>query len=217
MYCENCGKEISDQAKVCPYCGQTTASAAGSSGGSSFSMSSGSLQNKTVAGMSIFRFALCVFGALHVLAFFFMSYAKLSGGGLLLSGLLPKKMTAMSYISFTFDMADMGLADTPTLILNTVVCLLPVLLGLLIVKNALTGKDKKSYRRSLILASIFAAITVIVAILALLVYMLLGAAMSGCEDAGYKLTSGAVLGCLLSVLTGAAAVAGSMMDPSIQQ
>lgn len=208
MYCENCGKEIPDQAKVCPYCGQATSSAAaGSSGGSpSFSMSSGSLQNKTVAGMSIFRFALCVCGVLHVLAFFFMSYAKLSGGGLLLSGLLPKKMTAMRYISFTFDMADMGLADTPTLILNTVVCLLPVLVGLLIVKNALTGKDKKSYRRSLILA-----------IVALLVYMLLGAAMSGCEDAGYELTSGAVLGCLLSVLTGAAAVAGSMMDPSIKQ
>ena len=206
MYCENCGKEISDQDKVCPYCGQAVASAAGSSGGSSFSVSAGSLQNKTVAGMSIFRFALCVFGALHVLAFFFMSYAELSGAGRLLGGLLPKKMTAMSYISFTFDMADMGAADMGTVILNTVVCLLPVLLGLLIVKNALTGKNKKSYLSSLILA-----------VVALLVYMLLGTAMSGAEDVGYELTSGSILGCLLSVLTAAAAAAGFLMDPSVKR
>ena len=73
MYCENCGKQISDDANVCPYCGQPTSSPAAASPIAHAAFSAGSLQNKTVAGMSIFRFALCVFGALHVLGFFFLS------------------------------------------------------------------------------------------------------------------------------------------------
>lgn len=206
MYCENCGKQISDDANVCPYCGQPTSSPAAASPIAHASFSAGSLQNKTVAGMSIFRFALCVFGALHVLGFFFLSYAKLSGAGWLLSSVLPKKMTALSYISFTFDMADMGLADGGTVILNTVVCLLPMLVGLLVLKNGITCKNKKRYLYSVILG-----------VVALLIYMLLGASMASCESAGYDLTSGAVLGCLLSVLTAAAAAGGFMMDPSVKQ
>lgn len=206
MYCENCGKVISDESKVCPYCSHVNSPAQAAAVRAPFSAPSGSLQSKTVAGLSIFRFALCVLGALHVLAFFFLSYAKLSGMGRLLGSVLPEKMTAMSYIAFSFDMADMGLADMGTVILNTVVCLLPVLVGLLVVKNGALRKDKKSYLRSVGLA-----------VAALLIYMLLGAAMSSCESAGYTLTSGAVLGCLLSVLTAAAAAAGFMMDPSVQQ
>lgn len=208
MYCEHCGKQISDQAKVCPYCNQAapSAPAPGSFAQTSRSKPSGSLGDKTVAGMSVFRFALAVCGALHVLAFFFLSYAKLAGASLLLSSMLPKKMTAMSYISFTFDMADLGMAEGGTVLLNTVVCLLPVLIGLLLVKNALKGKNRKSYLRSVGLA-----------VAALLLYMLLGAAMAPCEDVGYELTSGAMLGCLLSVLTAAAAAGGFLMDPSVQQ
>lgn len=163
-------------------------------------------KDRQVAGMSIFRLALCILGGLHILAFFLLSYAELSGAGRVLGFVLPEQMTAMSYIRFTIDMADLGLADTATLGLNTLVCLLPAAIGALLLVFNLTQRSRKTYVRSIVFGAA-----------ALAVYLLLGSAMEQCESVGYQLTSGSTLGALLGVLTLIAAVAGLAMDPGARQ
>ena len=163
-------------------------------------------KDRQVAGMSIFRLALCILGGLHILAFFFLSYAELAGAGRALGFVLPESMTAMSYISFTADMADLGLADSATLAVNTVVCVLPAVIGALLLVFNLTQCSRKTYVQSII----FGVIT-------LVLYLLLGSAMAQCESVGYELTAGGTLGALLGILTLVAAVAGKMMDPSVKK
>ena len=163
-------------------------------------------KDRQVAGMSIFRLALCILGGLHVLAFFFLSYAQLDGAGKLMGFVLPETMTAMSYISFTADMANLGLADSATLAVNAVVCALPAVAGVALVWFNLTQGNQKSYLRSIALGAI-----------ALVLYLVLGSAMAQCESAGYEMTAGGTLSALLGVLTLVAAVAGKMMDPSVKK
>ena len=203
MYCKSCGKEIQGQAGRCPHCGATI-SQTGPDG--SVGTAAPSLKDRQVAGMSIFRLALCVLGALHILAFFLLSYAELSGAGRVLGFVLPEKMTAMSYISFTSDMVDLGVADASTLALNTLVCILPAVIGVLLLVFNLTQRTRKTYVRSIVFGAAATAI-----------YLLLGTAMAQCESVGYELTSGSTLGALLGVLTLAAAVAGMAMDPSAKK
>lgn len=163
-------------------------------------------KDRQVAGMSIFRLALCILGGLHILAFFLLSYAELSGAGRVLGFVLPEQMTAMNYIRFTIDMADLGLADTATLGLNTLVCLLPAAIGALLLVFNLIQRSRKTYVRSIVFGAA-----------ALAVYLLLGSAMEQCESVGYELTAGGTLGALLGVLTLIAAVAGLAMDPGARQ
>lgn len=203
MYCKTCGTEIRGQAGHCPHCGAPIPQT-GPGGGAG--TAAPALKDRQVAGMSIFRLALCVLGALHVLAFFLLSYAELSGAGRLLGFVLPEKMTAMSYISFTADMVDLGAADGSTLALNALVCILPAIIGVLLLVFNLTRRTRKTYVRSIVFGAA-----------ALVIYLLLGAAMAQCESVGYELTSGGTLGALLGVLTLVAAVAGLAMDPSAKK
>lgn len=216
MYCKSCGKEISNQASFCPFCGeaapkQKPASTSGFPSAPQIKNISNldvgqmasSLQGKRVAGMSVFRLALCILGAVHVLAFFLLSYAKLSGVGMLLGSIMPSRMTAMHYMTFTFHMAEMGMADGSTVLVNTVVCLVPPLMGALILWLGLTRRTAKGYKLS-----------AIAGVVCLVFDVILAAAMSSITDAGYRGTMGGVLACLLSILTVAAAVAGVKLDRS---
>jgi TM2 domain-containing membrane protein YozV len=51
MYCQKCGKEISDQASFCPGCGQPVNAPGASSSSSSSSSSSGSTSSARVASL----------------------------------------------------------------------------------------------------------------------------------------------------------------------
>lgn len=190
MYCGNCGKQLSGQEAFCPNCGAAnpgtvqTAAAAGSSTGST----------KAAGKLDALRITLIVLGALHVLAFFGLPYAKLSGLGILLSFALPERLTAMSYIALTLNAAGNDLIDGGVLVLNVVSCLLPLLLGLGVI---VTNVRRKGYAGSLILG-----------VCLLLVYLFLGAAFGEMSSNGYTMTSGSVLACVMAVLTIAASVAG---------
>lgn len=196
MYCGNCGKQMPDQAEFCPSCGAANPNAVKSAAVST----SGRLLGSTAAAgkMSIFRIALIVLGVLHILAFVGLSYAELSGMGVLLSYALPENMTAMSYISFSMSAASEGWIDAGTLALNVVVCLLPVLLGASVI---LVNVRRKGYGRSLLLA-----------VCLLLVYLFLGAVFGELDSNGYAVTSGGMLACLMAVLTIVASGAGLLMD-----
>lgn len=195
MYCGKCGKEMPDQAAFCPQCG-----AANSRAKAPAARPAVSLPGKSIAGLQFIPLVLGILGVLHVLTFFTLAYAERSSGSKLLGFSLPKQMTAQKYIAFTFEAADEGLAEASTVLVNTIICLLPVLLGLLIVVLALLVRNKKGY-----------LLAMGCAVVNLLIYLLLSVAMQECESLGYEMTSGGVLGCLLSVITVATACAGAFM------
>lgn len=194
MYCGKCGKQMPNQAEFCPDCGAPNPNAAGKAA------AVGPSQAKAAAGGkgSIFRIILVVLGALHVLAFFGLSYAELSGLGVLMSYALPGELTAMSYITFSLDAASSGLLETGTLIVNVVSCLLPLLLGLGVI---LSNVRRKGYIKSLILG-----------VCLLLAYLFLGVIFSSMESTGYAATAGGALGCLMAVLTIMISIAGRLVD-----
>lgn len=194
MYCRNCGKQVPDQVQFCPSCGADNSNAgqAAPAGGRPLG------QAKAAGRLSGLRIVLMILGALHILAFFALPYAELSGMGTLLSYVLPEKLTAMSYISFSVNAASSGLLDEGTMALNVVTCLLPLLLGLGVI---LTGARRKGYVGSLVLS-----------ICLLLIYLFLGAVFGSMDSTGYTATSGGTLACLMAVLTIAVSVVGLVVD-----
>ena len=125
MYCANCAKHMPDQAEFCPCCGAANPNAAKNA-----SACGRPLASSKAAKLSIFRAVLIILGALHVLAFFGLSYAELSGMGLMLSYALPQDLTAIGYITFSLDAAGRGLIDGGSTVLNVVSCMLLIYLPL---------------------------------------------------------------------------------------
>ena len=110
---------------------------------------------------SIYRILLMILGALHLLPFFALPYAKLEG---LMSGLgqlagaigmgdsYPEKLTGQAAIK----MAALFGGDEAALI--TVFMVLPVAVGLLVLLTNVIGKGKASYVITIILSIVGAAV-----------------------------------------------------------
>ena len=110
---------------------------------------------------SIYRILLMILGALHLLPFFALPYAKLEG---LMSGLgqlagaigmgdsYPEKLTGQAAIK----MASVFSGDEATLI--TVFMVLPVAVGLLVLLTNVIGKGKASYVVTILLSIVGTAV-----------------------------------------------------------
>ncbi|MCI7795188.1 MAG: FHA domain-containing protein [Lachnospiraceae bacterium] len=137
---------------------------------------------------SNFRIILMIAGLLHVLVFFAVPYAKLSGvmsglgqlaGALGMGDSYPEKLTGMA----AMKMADMFRGDAGAI---KVLFPLPAVLGALILLANAIGKGKASYIVSLILS-----------LVGLGGYGFLTVAMQDFESVGYK--SGALIYIMLAV------------------
>ena len=111
----------------------------------------GALSNGAGAqGAALYRMAMMAFGALHILLFFILSYAKLNSQGVemkLFSQLtgfnFPRNMTAINFIRFAQDSANFGVADAGDALTALVVLFgVPVLCGVLLIVLNLKKKAR---------------------------------------------------------------------------
>lgn len=194
MYCPHCGKEMENSAKFCPHCGGKNLNPVQVAPCRSVASGSGT------AGLTdLFRWILVALGAIHVLMFFLLSYAD--NQYLSILGLdVPGKMTALNYIRFSLGVAEYGLVDESVALVNLVVCLIPLCLGIVTLLSSLKGLSKKGCILTIVLAGV-----------CLLDYLILGVAFQAAEQLGYETTAGGAIACLVSLAQLGVAIASLVM------
>lgn len=196
MFCGKCGKEMADNAKFCPHCGErnTNAAQAGVIGTRAQPMSI-SVKNK-----NLFEIIMMVCGILHILMFFMLSYGKTIGltedmrvAVSYLGISLPQKLTGLNAIRIMEDLSQLGIENARTAYAGVVVIFgLPLVLGAVIILVNILQKRKL-------------VLPVILSVLTLCSYFVGKRMLAEYLDLGYKLGGGFWIVCLVSLLQLAAA------------
>lgn len=203
MFCGRCGKEMSNTEKFCPYCGAANPKAAAAR------PASGAMPAVPVplAGKSLYRVALTVLGALHVLIFFFMSYGRM-GDKLVrqfaseLGIKMAASLTGPNAIRFYGGLADYNVSNAEE---NYWSCILffglPMVMGILVAVMNLMNNSRKSYTLSIIFSA-----------LGLLGYLVLKIIMPVFEDMYFELNGNINIVLIITAVQLAAAVMGRSRD-----
>ena len=218
MFCGKCGKEISESAKFCPYCGGENAAARPAvkrpaavsptpAPESTISVpDSAKLEKPAASGRkSRCRLVLIVLGALQAVMFFILPFAKLNGLGSFTAGLgglfgveMPKSLTSLNVIRLVKSCAALSGENAGVDTFFTAVIFgLPLVIGVLAAVMNLQGKARKSY-----------LFTMVLEIVSLLAYFVGTFIIDSCEQLGYTMGVGICLAMLVAIVQIVTAIAG---------
>lgn len=183
--------------------------------GSSFAETAQSTLSKGGAAQGTLTGAMCrkimmAFGALQVLFFFILSYAKLDGSGAMVKTIasfmgidVPRRMTGLTAIRLMSGCAERGIPNADEAFIEMLIMFgLPVVCGILLIVF-----NRKEKAGGGMLSSI------VLSVLTLVSYVLAHTALSGnVEMLGYKMGLGFGFVFLVSILQIAAAVMGHIVS-----
>ncbi len=205
MLCGKCGKEMSSTEKFCPHCGAANPNAAGKTKPAVPAAIPGQL-----AGKSLFRIALIVLGALHVLFFFFMSYGKLGDSiarqfASQLGVKMASSLTAPNAIHFYGKLAEFDFPNAEANYYTLILFFgLPLAMGALVLVLNLLNNTKKSYTLSIVFT-----------VLTLLGYLCVHSTMPIFEEMYFSLNKNIILADVLTVAQLVIAIVGRAKDKTI--
>ena len=188
MFCGKCGKEMDSSAKFCPYCGAENRNRTPVP-----PTAKPTVPVKLSGGtVDMAKIALMVLGALHTLLFFTMSYGQIhlmSALNAIVGSNFSNRLTALNAISLMKGCADLGIDGAGAALVEvTVLALLPVAMGLIVLALGLKRNGKRG-----------GLLPVVLAVVALLAYLVLRAGLSA--NAGLGLTvDGGMPAYVISVL-----------------
>lgn len=158
------------------------------------------------AGAAMYRKIMMAFGALQVLFFFILSYAKLDGSGSLVKTIasyigidVPRRLTGFTAVRLMNACAEYGIPNADEAFMELLIVFgVPVLCGVLLIVFNLKGKPGGGMLSSIILSA-----------LTLVCYFIARTDLSGAvEKLGYEMGLGFGFVLLVSALQTAAAVLG---------
>ena len=198
MFCGKCGKEIDNSARFCPYCGAENLEAKAAAP-SQAEKAAGRLPSLSLGGNGDApRIVLMVLSALQVVLFFTLAHGSvrlLSALNSVFGSDFSDKLTAMNIMRIMGALSELGVQGADGAMIEfTILCLLPVILGLAVLAVSLKRGLKKG-----------GAACVVLSALTLLSYILLRADLEANAGLGFAVEGGG-LAYVVSVAQIAAAV-----------
>lgn len=207
MFCGKCGKEMSDNAKFCPYCGEKTPNAA--VGG----MTRPQIPNAAVAGKvrkqtpamgkGMSEAVLVVCSVLHILMYFKLPFGKLSVVSNYVSmaasylGIeIPRKLTCTNAIKMMDTFAQLGISDADMIhTVMVIMCGLPIVFSIFsILVNFFSG------------SKLLSCLSIVASIIIIVDYWIINQVLTTYTEFGYVMGKGWLLACLVSLIQLAAVV-----------